>query len=176
MDDVSKSRDRAGDPSGIVSWYALKVRTRSEDLAATVLRNRGYEPFAPMYNERRKYSDRIKAVQAPAFPGYIFCRFSPQEKGPVLSSPAVAYIVGLAGTATPIADSEIDAIRRGIDAGARPIAYPSIGQRVVVQYGSLAGVEGVLTRIGGENRLTLSVHLLQRSVSLTIDRDQVLAL
>ena len=158
---------------GALAWYALKVHTRSEHIAAAALRNRGYEPFAPLYQERRKYSDRMKTVETAAFPGYIFCRFSEHKRVPVLSSPAVQSIVGMAGIPTPIAESEIDAIRRAMEAGGRPVPYLAIGQRVRIEYGALTGVEGILTRKSGENRLTLSIHLLQRSVSVVIDSDQV---
>ncbi len=158
---------------GSIAWYALKVRTRSEDLAATVLRNKGFELFAPVCKERRKYSDRIKWVPVAAFPGYIFCRFNTQKKVPILSSPAVEYIVGMAGAPVPITDSEIEGIRRVVDAGGTPVPYLAIGQLVRVECGPLAGVEGFLIRIGKENRLTLSVHLLQRSVCVTVDADHV---
>lgn len=156
-----------------VAWYALKVWSRSEMLASTALRNRGYEPFVPVYQERRRYADRMKVVETAAFPGYIFCRFSPQSKVPVLSSPAVEYIVGLSGTPTPIADTEIAAIRRFIAAGASSVSYLQVGQRVRIEYGALAGIEGILTRVDGQHRLTLSIDLLQRSLALQIDGDQV---
>ena len=74
---VVQSRDNLA----ALQWFALKVRTRSEATAATGLSNRGYELFSPTYQERRKYSDRIKAVELPIFPGYVFCRFRPAEEG-----------------------------------------------------------------------------------------------
>jgi transcription antitermination factor NusG len=161
------------DTSSVKCWYALKVWTRSETLASNALRNRGYEPFSPVYPERRRYADRIKVVDTAAFPGYIFCRFILQLKVPVLSSPSVEYIVGIRGRPTPIADAEIDAISRYIAAGGRPVPYLQIGQRVRIEYGALAGIEGILTRVDGQHRLTLSIDLLQRSLALQIDADQV---
>ncbi len=162
--------------SGAIAWYALKVRTRSEDIAGVALRNRGYEMFTPTYRERRKYSDRMKVIETAAFPGYIFCRFDQQKKVPVLSSPAVEYVVGLAGCPTPIADSEVEAIGRAMQSGARPGPYLSAGQRVRIISGPLTGAEGLLTSIHGQDMLTLSIHLLQRSVSVVTDSDQVQAL
>ncbi len=158
---------------GASAWYALKVHTRSEDIAALALSNAGYEMFAPVYRERRKYSDRMKSVETAAFPGYIFCRFDAQNKVPVLRSQAVDYIVGIAGVPTPIPDSEIEAIRLALATGAQPAPYLAVGQRVRIEYGALTGVEGILTRNNGEDRITLSVNLLQRSVSMAIDADQV---
>jgi len=154
-------------------WYALKVWTRSEALASEALRNRGFETFSPTYQERRRFVDRVKTVNIPAFPGYIFCYFVLHAKIPVLSSPAVEYIVGVRGRPTPIANTEIDAIRRYLAAGSRPVPYLQVGQKVTINYGPLTGFEGILTRVDGQDRLTLSIDLLQRSLALQIDADRV---
>ena len=154
-------------------WYALKVRTRSEPVALAALRNRRYNPFCPTLAERRRYCDRVALVQTPVFPGYVFCRLNIHDKVPVLSAPAVEYIVSFSGTPTIVPDEEIDAVRRAVEAGARPRAYLAVGQKIRIEYGALAGIEGVLERIGKEHRIVVSVHLLQRSVSVEIDEDQI---
>jgi transcription termination/antitermination protein NusG len=154
-------------------WYALKVRTRSEFLALKALRNRGYEPFCPTYPERRRYSDRVKVIENVAFPGYLFCRFDPRKKLPVISSRAIEYIVGSGGIPEPIPDQQIADIRRALEAGGRPAPYFRAGQRVRVEYGALAGVEGVLARDASTGQLVVSIDLLQRSVAVYIDEHQV---
>ena len=151
------------------NWHAIKVHTRSEPVAAIALRNKGYEPFAPTIEERRRYSDRMATVQIPIFPGYVFCRFDARRKLPIISCPAVEYIVNFGGVPAIVPEHEIEGVRRLVERGARPETYLSIGQRVRVEYGALAGVEGILERRGKEHRLVVSVHLLQRSVSLEID-------
>ena len=157
-------------------WFALKVRTRSEPVAASALRTRGYDPFCPVYVERRRYCDRVKNVENPVFPGYLFCCFDPARKVPVISSPAVEYVVSSSGVLSEIPEQEIVNIRRTVEAGARPTSYFKAGQRVRVEYGSLAGVEGVLVREGTKHSLVVSVELLQRSVSLHINQDQITVL
>jgi transcription termination/antitermination protein NusG len=154
-------------------WYALKVRTRSEFLALQALRNRGYEPFCPTYPERRRYSDRMKIVEHVAFPGYLFCRFDPRKKLPVISSCAIEYIVGTRGMPAPIPDQQIADIRRALEAGGRPAPYFKVGQRVRVEYGALAGVEGLLARDASTGQLVVSIDLLQRSVAVYIEEHQV---
>jgi transcription antitermination factor NusG len=157
-------------------WYALKVRTRSEKTAIEALTNRGFETFSPICQERRRYSDRIKIVESVVFPGYVFCRFAPHERTDVLASQAVDYIVSVAGKMAPIPDSEIEQLRRAIAHGAQPAEY-KVGQRVRVEYGAFAGQEGELIRCTqGSDELLVSISLLQRSVSLQINREQVRSL
>jgi transcription antitermination factor NusG len=154
-------------------WYAIKVRTNGELSVLAVLQSRGFDPYCPTQKQRRRYSDRMKAVDVPIFPGYLFCRFNSQNKVPILSSPGVQHIVGVAGTPAVIPDEEIKSICRVIEAGGFASSYLKQGQRVRVTHGRLAGVEGVLVRDSTGDRLVVSIELLTRSASLYIDRDQV---
>jgi transcription antitermination factor NusG len=156
-------------------WYALKVRTRSEPVALIALRVRGYDPFCPMYKEKRRYCDRMKVIEVPVFPGYVFCRLDTQKKAPVLSSPAVEYIVSFGGSPAIVPDEEIEAVGRVVAEGAKPGPYPTVGQRVRVAWGPLVGVEGVLARAGDARHLLVSVHLLKSSVRIEIPEYQVRA-
>jgi len=139
----------------------------------TALRDRGYDPFFPTTAERRRYSDRMAVVQTAVFPGYIFCHFDPRKKVTVLSCPAVEHIVSFGGVPAVVPEGEIEAVRRAVEAGGRPRRYLNVGQRVRIEFGSLAGLEGILERIGKQQRIVVSIHLLQRSVSVQIEQDQI---
>ena len=161
-------------PSGSnPAWYALKVRTGSEPVAATALSNRGYAPFCPTYLERRRYSDRMKLVPSVFFPGYLFCKFDIKQKLGLITSQAIEYIVGTGGVPTPVPEAEIECIRRAVEAGGRPAPYLRSGERVRVEYGALQGIEGIFEKHASKWRLIVSIHLLERSVSLHIHEDQV---
>ena len=70
------------------SWFALRVRSRSEIMVSQLLEAKGYPSYSPSYTTERPYSDRIKRVEAALFPGYVFCRFAPGEILPIVSTPA----------------------------------------------------------------------------------------
>lgn len=91
----------------------------------------------------------------------------------MLTSAAVEYVVGLSVGPMPIPDHEVSAIRRTVEAGGRPFPYLQTGQRVRVEVGPLAGVEGILSRQATKNRLVVSVNLLQRAVALHISAEEV---
>lgn len=162
----------ASDPCPRFPWYALKVRTRGEAFISTSLRSKSYETFLPTFTESKVYSDRIKKVQAPLFPGYLFCRLDAERRLPILQTPGIEYIVSLERVPQPIPEEEIASILRVVQGGAvaKPWPYLKNGDRVCVMYGSFSGVEGILVSEKGSDRLILSVNLLQRSVSVEIDR------
>jgi transcription antitermination factor NusG len=58
-------------------WFALQVRMRHEAGVVDHLEGKGYEWFLPLYKTQRRWSDRVKEVHSPLFPGYLFCRFNP---------------------------------------------------------------------------------------------------
>lgn len=156
-------------------WYALEVTPRKEHLVVAAVSDKGYECFLPVYDVRKVWSDRIKVTTVPLFSGYVFSRFDAQFRLPILLTPGVREVVGVAKIPVPITESELDAIRVAIRNGIslEPCDHLEEGSAVQVTKGPLAGVEGVLLRQRGQDRLILSVSLIQRSVALEIDRSCV---
>ena len=88
-------------------WFALTVAPRKEKITAQTLRADGFEEFLPLYFSRRLWSDRIKKIEKPLFPGYVFCRFDLRLRQAVFKTPGVFSIVSLGKIPEPIRDSEI---------------------------------------------------------------------
>jgi transcription antitermination factor NusG len=164
--------------ASVYPWYALRVKSRHEDVVAAHALARGYESFLPKYNLRRKWSDRMKESEQPLFPGYVFCRFDPLNRFPVLSVPGVVHVVGFGKELAAVEETEIEGIRTAVRAGLprEPWPYLQVGCKVCVERGPLRGVEGILLGFRGERRLVLSVTLLQRAVAVQVDEDWVRAL
>jgi transcription antitermination factor NusG len=163
--------DSAGKACVRLSWFALQVRSRHEALVAAQLTGQGYECFLPTYKSVRRWSDRMKELEQPLFPGYLFSRFDFQNRRPLLMTPGVQQIVGTGRTPIPVEDNELEAIRQALRSGLpnQPWPYLQVGQRVRVAYGSLNNFEGILIHFKGSHRVVLSVTLLQRSVAMEID-------
>lgn len=145
-------------------------------MVATVLRNKGYREFLPLYRTRRRWSDRIADIETPLFPGYVFCHFDVHDRRlPVVTTPGVLDIVGIGRAPVPLEDSEIAAIQAIVASGiaAEPWPYLAQGHRVHIRHGALAGVEGIFIEARGRHRLVVSVALLQRSVMVEMDSSSV---
>ena len=129
-----------------ISWFAVKVRTSSEGLVEMSLRDKCGETFLPTYVECRHYTDRVKKVRAALFPGYLFCRFNPDDRLAILQTPGVQQVVGSSSGPTPVEDHEIFSLQKAVENGlsARPWPFLRTGDRVRIGYGSMAGVEGIL--------------------------------
>lgn len=164
----------ASPASGLESktaWYALQVRSRKESYVASQIQGQGFECLLPTYKSIRKWSDRMKELEQPLFPGYLFCRFDFQNRRPVITTPGVLQIVGYGKTAIPVSNEEIQALQLAVSSGIpkQPWPYLEVGQRVRVNYGTLTGLEGILVNVKGNHRVVLSVTLLQRSVAMEVE-------
>lgn len=159
-------------------WFALQVRSKRESGVADFLRGRGYNPFLPLGRLRKVWSDRIKVVDGPLFPGYLFCRVNLDDRLPILTAPGVIRIVGYSSSPMPVDESEIDAIRAIVASGLpnEPWPYLQVGDPVKIKSGPLQGLRGILLRVKGSHRLVVSVTLVQRSVAVEIDSAYVQSL
>ena len=144
-------------------------------MVSDYLRWKGLEEFLPTYQCRRKWSDRVKVVEMPLFPGYLFCRFDESDRVPVLQAPGVVHIVGLGGKPEPIPEEQVEAVRRLAASGlpASPCPYLREGMKVRIRSGAMTGVEGQLRKIKNQFCFVLSVHMLQRSVLVEVDAETV---
>jgi transcription antitermination factor NusG len=155
-----------------LGWYAIRVRPRAEKLVAAALRGKEYEEFLPLYPKRSRWSDRVKVIDCPLFPGYVFCRGSLAGHAPLVTTPSVIGILTFGGKPAIISEQEIDAVKTVLRSGfsAEPWLYLRDGDRVRIVSGSLAGIEGLLVRSKNEWRVVLSVDVLCRSIAVEVDR------
>jgi transcription antitermination factor NusG len=155
------------------SWFALTVQPNHERTAERSLSVRGWEAYLPTCRVERRWSDRVKRMDAVVFPGYLFCRFEKSELARVLSAPGVRSVVGAGKNPLPVEESELSAVRK-LAASGRPLLpwpYVRIGQNVTIDHGPLSYVRGVVVRVKDSCRVVVSVEALGCSVAVEVDAD-----
>jgi transcription antitermination factor NusG len=164
------------DSAADAPWFALTTRPRHEKTVASGLQLRSVEGFLPLYPCKRPWSDRVKVVDLPLFPGYVFSRFSYSERLRVLDIAGVTSVVGFNGQDAPIPETEIRAVQKLLACGypVQPWQYLRIGECVRIVNGPLAGVQGILLNEKSALRVVVSVEVLQRSIAVEIDRTALL--
>jgi transcription elongation factor/antiterminator RfaH len=169
----------ASQPSSLLAsqqeerWYVLYTRPRHEKAVAEQLARRQVESFLPLREVLSRWKDRRKLVQLPLFPSYVFVRTTLMRKREVVSADGVVCMVNFHGTAAPIPDEQIEAVREICltKLPCDPYPYLTEGRWVRVIRGPLGGLTGILVKKKGTHRLVISVDILQKSVSVEIDAD-----
>ncbi|HSW51501.1 MAG TPA: UpxY family transcription antiterminator [Bryobacteraceae bacterium] len=158
-------------------WFALTVKPNHEKAAAQALQSRSLEVFLPLYRARRRWSDRIKELELPLFAGYVFCRFPGSQRARALATPGVTSVVGFGNKPAAVPEAEINSVRTLVSSGLplSPWPFLRVGERVRIEAGPLAGVEGILSQVKDAWRVVVNVEILQRSVAAEVERDVVAA-
>jgi transcription antitermination factor NusG len=153
------------------AWFALSIHQYKRERCEHMLAQLGYEHFSPCTETVREWSDRRKRALDPLFPGYIFCRFNPEQRVALLKIPGIRGIVGSGKQLREVDAAEIEAIRVAVASRLPMDPFPALmpGQRVKVTDGPLCGLEGVLVRVKTQSRLLLSVSMLNRCVSIEVE-------
>jgi transcription antitermination factor NusG len=152
-------------------WYAAYTCANHEKRVRDQLEERSVESFLPVYETVRRWKDRRMQLQLPLFPGYVFVRMALVDRLRVLQIPSVVRLVGFNGQLSTLPDEEIEGLKKSLAGGvlAEPHPFLSVGRRVRVKAGPLAGVEGIVIRRKNRLRLVISLDLIQRAAAVEVE-------
>jgi transcription antitermination factor NusG len=165
-------------PSELYStWYVLRVKPRHEKRVAEHLQDREYETLLPLTRSTRVWGRRPSTASLPVFDGYVFCQFDAHRRLPVLTTPGVLYVLGTSDGPSPIQQSELRSLRILVQSALPLTAWQNTTPGTVVSIiaGPLMGASGVVLATANDQKLIVSISLLQRSVAVELDSDWVCA-
>jgi transcription antitermination factor NusG len=156
-------------------WYAVYTNVNHEKHVAQQLGQRSIEHLLPLYDSVRRWKDRRVRLQRPLFPGYVFVRLALRDRLQVLQIPSVVRLVGFGGQPYPLPDTEIESLRKAIMNALRiePHPYLTVGSRVRIVRGPLAGVEGILAQKKNLCRVVLTLDLIARAAAVEVDATDI---
>jgi len=185
---MQRKKKGAGEPVGIRPrpdpnrsplWFAFRTRPRTEKRVIRMLAAQGVEVEGAIVSVDRQWSDRIRRVDQPLFPGYVFARFPLQQLLHLLPTPGILHVVRIEGRAIPLRDAEIQAVRaliQGVSETGQPFEacdYLEVGREVEVVEGPFRGMTGLLLETRGRRRVTVRLAALRQAVSVDLPRDGV---
>lgn len=150
--------------------YATRVKYPHERRAEHWSRQQGSSPALPVYKNRRQWFDRVVEIGTPLFPGYAFCPLDLKNQLPILTALGVLNIVVTGKNPLPTDSQKPESLRVRASHGhdVQP-CLPLTGQKVRIETGPLRAVEGALVEVRGKSCLMVSISMLNRSFSATIE-------
>jgi transcriptional antiterminator RfaH len=153
-------------------WYVIYTRPCHEKKVVAQLLDKLPDIFYPTEKTMRIWCDRKKYIESPVFPSYVFVYLSDLEDYyTVLKTDGALYYVKT-GKENAIVNEEIILNIKSMVNHGKGLQvssdYFSPGQPVLVQQGSLAGLSGELVSVNGSNKILIRIHLLQRSLLVTV--------
>ena len=154
-----------------MNWYALYTSPRAEKQVEKRLKEMGIKAFLPLHLAPRRWSDRIKMVEVPLYPSYIFVNIDDHKIRECIGVQGVARIVYYNGVPAVITDQEIVAMQSFLEhARAKEVNY-AIGEDVLIACGALKDISGKIKRIG---KKYLVLHLAQIGITISVTIDRVI--
>lgn len=155
-------------------YHIMYTMPKGEKKVAHYLESLGVEYYLPIIPTRRKWSDRIKIVDLPLFPGYIFVNLTSKSMySRALQHPLAKMYLFEKQEPALLTDLDLDPIRLMVDSKVdletEPVRKFQSGQLVRVLSGALAGVEGVVEKIRGTKKIFVRVPFLNQMISAEID-------
>jgi len=156
-------------------WYAAYTCAQHEKRVAEQLAKREVEHFLPLYSSVRRWKDRRARLTLPLFPGYIFVRLALQDRLCVLQVPGVVRLIGFGGLPTELSNEEVEVLRSGLadKLHVEPHPFLTVGRRVRIICGPLAGFEGFLQRKKNNFRFVVSIELIRSAFAVDVDAGDV---
>ena len=166
------------DQNRLANWYAVQTYPRHEKRVHADLGRKEIESFLPLYATVNRWKNGCKMrVELPLFPGYLFVKIDPRERFQVLNLPGAVSIIGSSTGPWPLPDAEIASLRASMNTlRVEPHEYLTVGQKVRIKYGPLAGMAGFLVRKASGLRVVLSVEMIRQSAAVEVDADDVEAI
>jgi len=154
-------------PTHWVAFYTLSRREKDlmRKLEASAI------PFYGPLVKRRLHSPggRTRTSQVPLFSGYVFARVDDDQRRTALATNTIARWLPVPDEAALVAD--LRAVKQLIesDRPLTPEARLEPGQAVRVRSGPLQGLEGLVVKRRGGDRLVIAVRFLNQGASIELE-------
>ena len=117
-------------PSNLPSsnnWFAVHTRSKCEKVVEASLA--GFcTTYLPMQTVRRQWSDRVKQLELPLIPSYLFVKGAYDNRLTIYRHPNVYEIVNIHGKLLPIPEKEIETVRK-IEASRMPFRFQKLNHQ-----------------------------------------------
>lgn len=149
------------------AWYVVYTAPRAEKQVQQRLTEQGVEVFLPIHLSPRKWSDRVKMVEMPLFPSYLFVMTRKSDLYDLVRIPGLARIVYFEGQPALVRPQEIKAIRQFLEYANGKACRLELDDEVRVAIGPMKDAGGKVIKIGKKYAVLLLDKLgLQVQVAL----------
>ncbi len=158
-------------------WYLLVTKSRHEKKSNLLLNKNGFETYLPIIKQLTQWSDRKKLVEKPLFSGYIFVKFSQRERFNVINTDGISYIIKFENKDYIIDENLINGVKEYLSTETSPTIINSseikLGENVLIKNGPFSGIEGIVSKIKGKNRLLISLEIIGKAIVIDTLGDNI---
>jgi transcriptional antiterminator RfaH len=160
-------------------WLVVNTHPHKEHVALQNLAQQNFAAYCPLVRKQIKHARRSQTVLRPLFPSYIFVRvdFGMQRWRPILSTIGVRTLVRFGEQLGSLDDRFLQGLKaREVDGAiVRPQRPYAIGQQVRMAGGAFDGLIATIVELDEKDRLIVLMDLLNRTVKVKTESNNVAA-
>ncbi|MEP6794936.1 MAG: UpxY family transcription antiterminator [Saprospiraceae bacterium] len=153
-------------------WIVVRTKVKCEKFIRDRLQTMGLEAFVPLRKRTAKYNRKVKVYELPLITGYTFVRLDKTRRNEVLALPYVQGMLRIAGHDCIVSDREIQWLQKisGTDIEVRTETLSmKQGDRVILAYGQLAGMEGVIMSQRSKHEMVVALESIGIQMVVQVD-------
>lgn len=158
-------------------WYVCRTQRNKERLAVTNLTNQGYRCWLPSITETVRRGGRFATVAKPMFPAYIFVQLDLecQRWRPIDGTIGVVHIITSGGRPVALPAEFVEQLseRERVENTILSDTDVRSGDSLRIFDGAFTEFIGRVSDIPGQDRVTLLMNLMSRSVPVTVPLGKV---
>ena len=158
-----------------LNWYAIYTRSRFEKKLYSNLCKSNIAAFLPLVKVKRQWHDRIKTVETPLLPSYVFVHARKEDFLQIYPLSGFVRFVTFQGRPAKIKEREIELLRCIVAHGKNitPHITGQVGDVVRITSGSFKGWEGVVSQKLGSNRIIFQLESIQQMIAVELESSDV---
>lgn len=161
-----------------LQWYALKTRAKCEKLVGKLLERQKFTFYLPIQRLFRYYKRKVRKVELPLIPNYVFVQIRKNDYVHILQMPYVVNFVRTQQEMMAIPQAEIDLLKKICDEPDLVVTVsqgPLVpGDQVEIVRGNLTGLKGVLMEKEGKHSFQVALDYLGHVLNMSIDSSLII--
>lgn len=151
----------------------IHTKSRREKKVAHYCNNVEIKYYLPLESRIKIYGRKKVQTALPLFPGYLFVFANEKERYELLLTHHISKILKVTNQFELIEDLEKIYVTESCEINLIPCELNIKGRRARIEIGPLRGLEGLISRIKGRDRIILNVNFINRAAAVDINRTDI---
>lgn len=152
------------------AWYVIYTAPKAEKQVQQRLIEQGVEVFLPLHLAPRRWSDRVKMVEMPLFPSYIFVYTQQAMLYDLVRITGIARVIYFEGQAAEVRPQEIKVIRQFLEYANGRGTSIELDDEVQIAIGAMKEKTGKVIKVGKKFAVLV---LDQLGLQVQVELDQL---
>jgi len=151
----------------------IHTKSRREKKVAQYCNNVEIKYYLPLETRIKIYGRKKVQTTLPLFPGYLFVLADEKERYELLLTHHISKILKVSNQLELLEDLEKIYVAESCEIKLVPCELNIDGRRARIDIGPMRGLEGLISRIKGRDRIILNVNFINRAAAVDINRSDI---